>query len=471
MRPGLIDTQIIGSRDNGITRSAKARRHKLRAAAASILIGKRNEGRPHRVCTCGRRRAEVVTVVKNNHGTCDYTGIETCGSIWACAVCSSKIAVHRAQEVAALITAHEAAGGVTYMLTLTLQHHRRQPLGELRTGIADVWTKFRRSAPFKFARANCGQKHYVKAFEITHGQHGWHPHFHVLLLLEHELSSEEEGDLRAQLFEGWQRAADRCNFFVADGALDLRKATSADAASDYVAKWGTAAEITKGFDKAARGGSRTPWQILADAKRGCWRSKRLFREYAREVHGCRHLTYSRGARDAYDLEAAADDAAIADAPELALDADVTEVYRFDQGTWSAVCKANIQGEVLVAAERGGQKGVHDLLCEEGISPSYMKPPDRRWFKKPPCRTGWQPGEQQDTKEFFKWIRDAKQSPTLQRRRHSREWALVMAATAQGLMPYIPGQSVPEAKAMARDLERRGLLSLDTLTATKRSSAC
>ncbi|MCP4967946.1 MAG: hypothetical protein GY926_22265 [bacterium] len=45
-----------------------------------------------RVGTCGRRRRRTVTLLRSSKGTgVSWSGIETCGSVWACPICASKV--------------------------------------------------------------------------------------------------------------------------------------------------------------------------------------------------------------------------------------------------------------------------------------------------------------------------------------------------------------------------------------------
>ncbi|WP_146006503.1 hypothetical protein [Cohaesibacter celericrescens] len=67
-----------------------------------------------------------------------------------------------------------------------------------------------------------------------------------------------------------------------------------------------------------------------------------------------------------------------DAPEYE---DGGELYRFDKGTWSDVVKAKLTGRVLDAAEWAiehdecAMSAIHDLLTDNGVAPSYIKPPE------------------------------------------------------------------------------------------------
>ena len=49
-------------------------------------------------------------MIRSNSGIAHYAGLTTCGSIWACPVCSAKIRNTRALEISAATAAWDFAG-------------------------------------------------------------------------------------------------------------------------------------------------------------------------------------------------------------------------------------------------------------------------------------------------------------------------------------------------------------------------
>jgi len=72
-----------------------------------------------------------LAVTENGDGTrtAGYGGLATCGSVWVCPQCAAKIATGRADELAQVMRAVDAAGGSAVMLTLTMRHSRGDRLG------------------------------------------------------------------------------------------------------------------------------------------------------------------------------------------------------------------------------------------------------------------------------------------------------------------------------------------------------
>ncbi|MCX7861317.1 MAG: hypothetical protein N2385_14595, partial [Chloroflexus sp.] len=90
--------------------------YRLQALARALLPRER-------VASCCRAMvpgAPFVDIFRlPQHAAARYGNLIRCASYWTCPVCARKIAARRALELAALLDAHEAAGGVAAMLTLT----------------------------------------------------------------------------------------------------------------------------------------------------------------------------------------------------------------------------------------------------------------------------------------------------------------------------------------------------------------
>mgnify|MGYP000119489705 CR=1 FL=1 len=89
------------------TASRMADRFALQSVARSILP-------KSRTAKCLRIRAyqrDVEVWKSKEHNTASYGGLQTCGSVWTCPVCSSKIAERRRVEIQGAIATHRAQGG------------------------------------------------------------------------------------------------------------------------------------------------------------------------------------------------------------------------------------------------------------------------------------------------------------------------------------------------------------------------
>jgi hypothetical protein len=100
-------------------------------------------------------------------------------------VCAWKIVAKRRQQVIDALEAGrvENPDCSWRMLTLTLRHERGMPLRRLIRGLLAAWRRTRQRGTIQrlwkeHVRAS------IRALEITEGEHGWHPHLHVLLLID-----------------------------------------------------------------------------------------------------------------------------------------------------------------------------------------------------------------------------------------------------------------------------------------------
>ena len=106
---------------------SRLQRFELQSIARSILP-------TSRTAKCLRIRAydsDVQVWKSKAHGTASYKGLQTCSSVWACPVCSAKIAERRRVELIDSMEMHKAQGGTVSLLTLTTPHQRGDVLVEL----------------------------------------------------------------------------------------------------------------------------------------------------------------------------------------------------------------------------------------------------------------------------------------------------------------------------------------------------
>jgi hypothetical protein len=212
----------------------------------------------------------------------------------------------RAEEVRAAVAAH--GQDRTYMLTLTVAHGMGDDLDRTRRGVADAWRRLWQGRWVRQWRARVGFVGSIRALEVTHGPHGWHPHLHVLLLAGDDRVEATARELSAR----WQHAVGRelGAGHVPDAEHGCVLTRCRDA--DYINKLGL--EITDpGETKRGRAGHRSPWEIAHDVMlRGRDGDRSLWRTYRDGMRGARMLTWSVGLRDRLGLGRDRGDAEIAD---------------------------------------------------------------------------------------------------------------------------------------------------------------
>lgn len=222
-------------------------------------------------------------------------GVSTCGSVWECPVCAAVLYARRASEVTQAVRLWESMNEHhrSYLLTLTLRHHQNQNLKPLRQGLANAWRRM--NAGGNALRRAWGIRHTIRAVEVTHGDNGWHPHLHVLLMSDAPLPEYFETDM----LNKWQTAVSL--ELGLDAVPNAEHAVQLDQRSDatYIAKLGL--EVSGIHSKESKNGNRTPWKIARDATDGDAVSSELWAHYCNSMKGARQLTWSKGTRKMFKL--------------------------------------------------------------------------------------------------------------------------------------------------------------------------
>lgn len=267
-----------------------------------------------RQAKCGYCRLDAKVAVVMRDGRARFANLVRCGSVWACPVCATTIRSVRAEEVRRAYEWQHKQGGDVLMLTLTVRHAMGDDLKQVRAGVANAWRKALSGKVWQLIRRRHGITGYIRALEVTHGRNGWHPHLHILLLVERPLTPAQVAKLRASISIRWQWGVTRMlgESFVPNDHIgcDLSDAHHAQ----YITKLGL--ELSDIGSKRAAGKNRTQWQIAAD-----WHDGRraqdaaIWQAFTAGMKGARMLTWSKGLRDLIGLGAEATDEEIAEADE------------------------------------------------------------------------------------------------------------------------------------------------------------
>lgn len=355
-----------------------------------------------RVGRCGRSvvREAGVQLRVSADGTAGLAGVGVCGSVHACPVCASKILSGRTREVGDAVAAWLRGGEdrSVAMVTLTVRHGRRSRLREMLDGMQGAWVRVFKSSVFGKERRSLGWRFQIRALEARYGRNGWHPHFHVLVFLDRDLSAESARDsleaLSGALFSTWRAAVEAEGLGrVSAKGFDFRvlagdRECIARDAGLYVTKghYGSelsedarriAWEITRGDRKGSRlAGSVAPFELLTamvshlrdsggDAG-SITRLRRVWVEWERATKGRRQLTWSRGLRDAVGLGTARADEELA-AEELGTAEDaVLEMTARDYRRLARMGTAGVVGLLEVAESGWREDGKAGAWREAGL---------------------------------------------------------------------------------------------------------
>ncbi len=338
---------------------SRAAQYVLQDAARKLL------GSSHPVHSCMwwmARGADAVEVVYSpSRERARYGNLQTCGSVWACPICSAFVSERRAGELRQALDKHSATGGSAGFATFTSSH---AVTDSLESSLAAFLAAFRRltSKPsYARLRKRWGVLGFVRVLEVTHGRHGWHVHVHVLYFFSGAQDLASLCEFENELFPLWESAASRSQLRMSR-RYGLQVKPTYGTVEAYLAKfgngprWDVAREMAKGHLKQGRSiaglRSLSPWELLAAAHAGDVRCGVLFKEYALRFKGRAQLYWSPGLRALLlGDETATCDQAVASTP----DDDAQLAGELSTPEWESVKRASARAHLLqlVEADRGG----------------------------------------------------------------------------------------------------------------------
>jgi hypothetical protein len=193
----------------------------------------------------------------------------------------------------------------------------------------------------------------VRAWEVTHGVNGWHPHFHLLLFVQ---PGYDLVKLRQAFYSLWANSCRLAGLPVPSERHGVSLEDGSKAAA-YASKWGLESEMTKGHIKRARSTKgRSPFDLLRSKLYDDDRqAAALFQEYARCFHGKRQLVWSKGLKALFSVDELNDQ-------ELSARVDDSAVLlgSITLEQWRAILRLDLRADVLELA-RFGWEPVQRLL--------------------------------------------------------------------------------------------------------------
>lgn len=277
----------------------------------------------------------------------------TCGLIWICPVCASRISEGRSHLLSA---AMKAAHVNPLLITFTMSHGASQRLKPNLDALLDAYKDLTHGRAWVGFEERFGWITAIRALEVTHGANGWHPHIHVLAFMKQPLHYDEQFMLDMTLSDLWiaRLASQNASADIAHG-VDIR--TAKKDAIEYVAKfgrepsnkWGIERELTKAVTKNARfSGSRTPWALLDDYRQGDQHAGALFVEYADAFKRRKQLVTPNAARDLLKMTEITD-AELAAAPLSSVERLLAQL---DVNQWKRLLLADLRDDLMLVANTG-----------------------------------------------------------------------------------------------------------------------
>jgi hypothetical protein len=313
--------------------SGKKNKYAQIEIAAQITGNSRLDG-------CGRNLApstSQVCIKQSDSSGPFYEGLYRCGQVWLCPDCSERIMHVRSAEISKAEHEWKSQGGRVWMLTLTLPHQQNERLEVVLARLSKARQKMCNLRIWKrLSHEFAGN---IRSLEITYGNNGWHPHFHVLLFLKEGTVVEP-----AEIESVWRIA-----LYNTGITGDLEKSAN-------VLTTGSFANYVCGSksDTYSAATDKTPFGLLSSHnKLQNKRALMLFVEYSEAIKGKRKLLWSAGLRKLLKIDDEKTDEEIVTA---------TIIAEIDKSDWKIICKSGSRDLVLHAAECDGQIGVLENIA-------------------------------------------------------------------------------------------------------------
>lgn len=326
---------------------------------------------------CGRRvrSADGMVGVRVTEGHAGFAGLVSCGSVWVCPVCSSKVMARRALEIGAAVAGAAAKGIPVAFMTLTMRHRKNQRLADLWDALAHAWKRTTGGRAWVAERERFGVWGVVRVVEVTYGENGWHVHVHALVFGE-DITAGTLDTLGNGMWSRWSKGLQSMGldaplpvaseWHIVGGDLE------GTAIGEYLAKGAKGAgaigmELTQTQSKVARTvhGTQPVWTILDQAVTGETAPLRLWHEWEKGSKGRRQIAWSKGLRERLGLLVDEQTDEEIAAEELGRKDD-TVVWITRHGWAHMVRYSDLIPDVLTVAEQLGQDGLSEWLHHHGI---------------------------------------------------------------------------------------------------------
>lgn len=245
----------------------------------------------HRICTCGQVHYQKsgAKLTKTSQGI-KAKGLQYCESVSTCPICSGLILNERSKEIDLGMKNHLENGGSALMLTLTVSHSKYDSLSSILTLEQAAYSSLIANKMHGLEKTY-GIIGRIKRLETRYGQiNGWHPHYHVLLPIDRDLSDYEVQVMKDEIFYLWHKYVKQNGGSVnKDHGIDLSIARNLEQVGRYISK-----ELTAQGDLKTNSSSMDPFELLdVDTPE----NKKLFLEYAHAMKGKHVISWSRGLKE------------------------------------------------------------------------------------------------------------------------------------------------------------------------------
>ncbi len=343
-----------------------------------------------KIAQCLRHRAPItfeknamlfpsVEVHKSDStGKAHFENLIVCDRVWGCPICAAKISEFRRQVLTRALAKTDYQ---TILTTFTLSHHFDDSLVVLLDSILKAYRGLKSGRFWQDLKKDFNWLGDIRGLEVTYSaRNGWHPHIHVLMVFENELSAKELKALGKRLKKRWIAVLERFDMYADwEHGCDIRAGD--EYIREYVAKWGRLPdvvkksswtvehEITKGHVKRSGLDGFSPFELLAAYGNGDEDAGELFLEYYKCFKGRHQLQWSRGLKELLNIEEIEAEIEEENASDD-VDQMIVQIYKDD---WRKICYNRARGRVLVIAaecEYGDMVRLWNFIADLPEPPDY-----------------------------------------------------------------------------------------------------
>lgn len=313
------------------------------------------------------------------------SNLQRCGCSWVCAFCATRKGEQDRAEIQYAVTMN-LYRYIPLLVTFTMGHHKGDTLEYLLNGLLSAYRAMQQVRGWKLLVEEYCLVGTIRALEINYNPvNGWHPHLHVLWLIEREpftsikpTGENEVSDtewfaeiarsLRNQLSTHcWRPALVALGHYATD-ERGISVTVGHDDLIAYVEKhgvlprnisddtWGIESEMTRRASKKAANEGLGMWDLLRAYGDGDKRSGVLFREYAIATKGKNPLRWSPNLREKLGVKDVPEIEVIYAEPEI----DNMLCY-LDSDHWKVVRQNRAQGKLIKIASEGDVLAVFRFL--------------------------------------------------------------------------------------------------------------
>lgn len=251
---------------------------------------------------CGRPIGQYVKINQRPDGRTSVSSIRTCDSNWTCIVCASRKAASRAKKHKRFLRERKSAGCAVVTVTLTVAHYLSMRLNPSWDTVADSVNYVTEGASWSNIKRKFGVTHLIKAMEVTHGTNGWHPHVHMVLVIDpKEAKDHDFHKLEDAIWNRWSSAVTERGYRSVreDGGIKMIEEGDTDRLAEYLEKGHRLTSALPDDIELSAQDDHMPFEIgllacseeLPDAERR--RYLRLWHEWDRASLGRRAMWWSQ----------------------------------------------------------------------------------------------------------------------------------------------------------------------------------